>query len=124
MKALRRLTHGRDRERQPCVRVPEVYLGFSRGEDGYIAMDFVQGVRIAQRKAPKGNYYEEDIEVVVAVVQQLVDIEMPAGTAPDPVISLGCFVEYLSAFKYPCTVGHLVAQMNRVCCPLAFGTLH
>ena len=36
------------------VRIPNVYLGFSRGDRGYIVMDFVQGTTIAQRRSPKG----------------------------------------------------------------------
>jgi hypothetical protein len=107
--------------------VPEVYLGFSREGDGYIVMDFVQGTTLAQLKSPKGNYYKEDIKAVAAAVQQLIDIKMPAGTAPGPVggglIGHDFFVDCLSALKYP-TVGHLEAQINEVIFPLAFGTSH
>ena len=109
------------------VCVPEVYLGFSRGRRGYIVMDFVQGTTFAERKSPRGYYYKNDIKAVAAAVQQLTDIKMPAGTAPGPVGG-GCighdfFVECLSTLKYP-TVRHLEAQINEVCFPLAFGTLH
>jgi hypothetical protein len=97
------------------VCVPEVYLGFSRENRGYIVMDFVQGTTLAQRKSPKGSYYKNDIKVVAAALQQLIDIKMPTGTAPGPVgggrIGHDFFVECLSALKYP-TVGHLEAQIN------------
>jgi len=109
------------------VRVPKVYLGFSRGNRGYIVMDFVQGTTLAQRKSPKGYYYKKDIEAVATAVQQLTDIKMPMGTAPGPVgggyIDHDFFVDCLSALEYP-TVGHLEAQINEVCFPLAFGTSH
>ena len=108
-------------------RVPEVYLGFSRGITGYIVMDFVTGTTLAQRKSPKGNYHKDDINAAAAAVKQLTDIKMPAGTAPGPVgggrIGHNFFDECLSALKYP-TVGHLEAQINEVCFPLAFGTSH
>ncbi|KAI5997519.1 hypothetical protein EDD15DRAFT_2364241 [Pisolithus albus] len=38
------------------VRVPDVHLGFSRGRQGYIVMDYVCGETIANRKSPTGNY--------------------------------------------------------------------
>jgi hypothetical protein len=105
--------------------VPEVYLGFSRGERGYIVMDFVRGTTLAERKSPKGNYDKNDIEAVAAAFQQLIDIKMPPGTAPGPVGG-GCighdfFVDCLSALQYT-KVRQLEAQINRVCFPLAFGT--
>jgi hypothetical protein len=109
------------------IRVPEVHLGFSRGYHAYIVMDFVRGTTLAERKSPAGNYYKNDIKAVAAAVQQLTDIKMPTGTAPGPVggglIGHDFFVECLSALKYP-TVGHLEAQINQVCFPLAFGTSH
>ena len=109
------------------VRIPNVYLGFSRGDRGYIVMDFVQGTTFAQRKSPKGYYYKKDIGVVAAAVRQLIDIKMPVGTAPGPVgggyIGHDFFVECLSALAYP-TVRHLEEQINEVCVPLAFGAPH
>ena len=109
------------------VRVPKVHLGFSREKRGYIVMDFVQGVTIAERKLPKGNYDKNDIKAVAAAVQQLINIKMPPGTTPGPVgggrIGHDFFVDCLSTLKYP-TVGHLKTQINEVCFPLAFGTSH
>ena len=109
------------------VRVPEVHLGFSRGKRGYIVMDFVQGATFAKCKSSKGNCYKNDIKAVAAAVQQLTNIRMPAGTTPGPVgggrIGNDFFVECLSALEYP-TVGHLEAQINEVCFPLAFGASH
>ncbi|CAA7268322.1 unnamed protein product [Cyclocybe aegerita] len=99
------------------VRVPEVYLGFSRGKRGYIVMDFVQGTTLAQRKSILGYYDDNDIKAVAAAVQQLTDIKMPAGTAPGPVhgghIGHDFFVDCLSTLKY-FTVGDLEAQINKV----------
>lgn len=107
------------------VRVPEVYLGFSRGKWGYIVMDFVQGTTLANRKSPRGNYYKDDIKAVAAAVKQLTDIKMPANTAPGPVggglIGHDFFAESLSTLTYS-TVGQLEAQINRVCFPLASGS--
>ena len=109
------------------VRVPKVHHGFSREKRGYIVMDFVQGVTIAERKSPKGNYDRNDIKAVAAAVQQLINIKMPPGTAPGPVgggrIGHDPFVDCLSTFKYP-TVGHLETQINEVRFPLAFGASH
>jgi len=104
-------------------RVPNVYLGFSRGECGYIVMDCVQGTTLAQRMLLKGYYEKKDIKAVAAAFQQLTDIKLPAGTAPGPVggglIGHDFFVDCLSALKYP-TVESLEAQINEVCFPLAF----
>ncbi|KAI0037763.1 hypothetical protein FA95DRAFT_1613902 [Auriscalpium vulgare] len=109
------------------VRVPEVYLGFSRRQCSYLVMDFVQGTTFAQRKSPKGRHSKDDIEAVAAAVRQLIEIKMPAGTAPGPIgggfIGHNLFVEGMSSLEYP-TVGHLEAQLNEVCFPLAFGALH
>ena len=66
------------------VRVPNVHPGFSRGQRGYIVMDFVHGETIAERKFPEGNYHKKDIEAVAAAVQQLIGIKIPPGTAPGP----------------------------------------
>jgi hypothetical protein len=108
-------------------RVPKVYLGFRRGECGYIVMDFVQGTTLAKGKSPEGYYDKKDMEDVAAAFQQLTDIKMPAGTAPGPVggglIGHDFFVDCLSALKYP-TVESLEAQINEVCFPLAFGILY
>ena len=107
---------------ESVVRVPEVYLGFSRGRRGYIVMDFVGGTTLAQRKRNR-RYEKKDIEVVAAAVQQLTKITMPAGTAPGPVggglIGHDFFVECLSAIRYA-TVRDLEVQINNVCLPLAF----
>ncbi|TRM70298.1 hypothetical protein BD626DRAFT_26966 [Schizophyllum amplum] len=65
--------------------IPNVHLGFSRGTRGYIAMDFVQGTTIAQRKALKGGYLVDDKIAVAAAIQQLISIKVPATTAPGPV---------------------------------------
>jgi hypothetical protein len=109
------------------VRVPEVYLGFSRGKLGYIVLDFVQGTTLAQCKTPSGTYYKKDFEAVATAVHQLIDIKMPAGTAPGPVgggyIGHDFFVEYLSAVEYP-TVGSLEADVYELCFLLAIGISH
>ncbi|KAI5982254.1 hypothetical protein EDD15DRAFT_155476 [Pisolithus albus] len=99
------------------VRVPDVHLGFSRGRRAYIVMDYVHGKTIDNRKSPAGNYYKKDVEAAVAAVKQLINIKMPADTAPGPVggglIGHDFFVECLSARKYS-TVGQLEAQVNEV----------
>nr|VWO99154.1 Protein kinase domain-containing protein [Ganoderma boninense] len=100
-----------------AFRIPHVYLGFSRGKRGYIVMDFVLGATIAQRKLPNGSYDKKDIKAVAAAVQQLIDIRMPANTAPGPfgggLIGHDFFVESLSSITYP-SVAHLEAQINEV----------
>ena len=82
---------------------------------------------MAKRKLPEGTYDKKDIEAVAAAVQQLTRIKMPPGTAPGPVgggpIGHDFFVDCLSTLVYP-TVGHLEAQINKVCFPLALGTSH
>lgn len=99
------------------VRVPDVHLGFSRGGRGYIVMDYVHGKTIDNRKSPTGNYYEKDVEAAAAAVKQLIDVKMPADTAPGPVgggfIGHDFFVDFLSDCKYS-TVGQLQAQVNEV----------
>jgi hypothetical protein len=91
-----------------AVRIPNVYLGFSRVNRGYIVMDFVPGATLAQRKSPTGSYNKNDIKAVVAAVQQLINIKMPAGTAPGPVggglIGHDFFVESLSSIRYDLVV--------------------
>ncbi|KAI0061531.1 hypothetical protein BV25DRAFT_763941 [Artomyces pyxidatus] len=81
-------------------------------------MDFVHGTTIAKRKtAPKTLYHKSDITAVAVAYKQLVDIKMPAGTAPGPVgggrIGHDFFVESMSTLTYP-TVGHLEAQINEI----------
>ena len=106
------------------VRVPEVYLIFSREECGYIVMELVEGTTFAKRT---GKYGKDDIKAVAAAVRRLTDIKMPAGTAPGPIgggrIGHDFFVDFLSTLEYP-TVGHLEDQINAVCFPLTFSTSH
>ncbi|PIL29040.1 hypothetical protein GSI_09088 [Ganoderma sinense ZZ0214-1] len=100
-----------------AVRVPYVYRGFSRGNRGYIVMDYVQGATPAQRKSPAGYYQKKDIQAVAAALQQLISIRMPTGTAPGPVggglIGHDFFVDDLSTLPYP-SVEILEAQINEV----------
>ncbi|KAI0324548.1 hypothetical protein GY45DRAFT_1262642 [Cubamyces sp. BRFM 1775] len=102
---------------ESTFRVPHVYLGFLRGRRGYIVMDFVLGATIARRKSPSGSYDKNDIKAVAAAVQQLINIRMPANTAPGPVgggfIGHDFFVESLSSITYS-SVAHLEAQVNEV----------
>jgi hypothetical protein len=69
-------------------------------------------------------HYKKDIKAVATAVQQLIDSKTPAGTAPGPVGDgyIGChfFAVCLSALEHPIG-GHLQAQINKVCFPLAFG---
>lgn len=109
------------------VRVPEVYLIFSREECRYMVMEYVEGTTFAKRKSSTGKYEKADIEAVANAVRRLTDIKMPPGTAPGPIGS-GCighdfFVECLSTLEYP-TVKHLEDQINAVYFPLTFSTSH
>ncbi|KAI5992973.1 hypothetical protein EDD15DRAFT_2367773 [Pisolithus albus] len=99
------------------VRVPDVHLGFSGGRQGYIVKDYVRGETIANRKSPTGNYYKKDVKAAVAAVKRLINITMPADTAPGPVggglIGNSFFVECMSSREYS-TVRQLQAQVNEV----------
>lgn len=109
------------------VRVPEVYLVFSREKCSYIVMEFVSGTTFAKRKSTTGKYEQDDINAVAAAVRRLVDINMPPGTAPGPIgggrIGHDFFVDFLSTLEYP-TVGHLEDHINAVCFPLTFSASH
>jgi hypothetical protein len=67
------------------VRVPEVYLIFSRDSCGYIVMEFVEGTTFAKRKSGTGQYERDEMRAVADAVCRLVEIKMPADTAPGPI---------------------------------------
>jgi hypothetical protein len=110
-----------------AVHIPNVYLGFSHGNRGYIVTDFILGARLAQCKLPTGSYYKNDIKAIATAIQQLINIKIPMGTAPSPIgsslIGHDFFVKSLSLIRYN-LVAHLEAQINEVFFLLAFGTLH
>ncbi|KAI9512712.1 hypothetical protein F5148DRAFT_973101, partial [Russula earlei] len=89
------------------VRVPEVYLIFSRGTWAYIVMELAGGMTFAKRKLDKGNYGEDNMKA----------IKMPVDTSPGYIgggrIGHDFFVECLSKLEYH-TVGDLEEHINRV----------
>jgi hypothetical protein len=64
------------------VGVPDVYLVFSRGNCRYIVMQHVEGVTVGSRQSSSGKYAEDDLKAVVAAVEWLLTLRMPADTPP------------------------------------------
>ncbi|KAH7887172.1 hypothetical protein F5I97DRAFT_1806848, partial [Phlebopus sp. FC_14] len=100
---------------ESIVCVPEVYVIFSWGRCRFIVMQFVEGTTFAGRKLPKGMYKRDEMQAVANAVRRLVDIKMPAGTAPGPIggghIGHDFFLDSMSTIEYP-TVEHLENQIN------------
>ena len=109
------------------VRVPEVYAVFSRGGCRYIVMEHVGGTTFASRKSSSGGYDKKEVQAVADAVTQLVNIKLPAGSAPGPIgggfIHHDFFYETRSTLIYP-TVEMLEQHINKVCFPLVFSTSH
>jgi len=109
------------------VRVPNVYLVFLRGRYRYIVMQHVAGDTVASRRLTTGKYIEGDLAAVAAAVRQLISIRVPAGTPPGYAgggpIGHAFFLDCRSSCEYP-TVGHLQAQVNKVCFQVTFSTSH
>jgi hypothetical protein len=109
------------------VRVPDVYLVFLRGRCRYIVMQHVAGDTVASRRLSTGKYAKGDLAAVAAAVKQLVSIRVPAGTPPGHVgggpIGHDFFLDCESSCEYP-TVGHLQAQVNKVCFQVTLSTSH
>jgi hypothetical protein len=112
-----------------AVRIPKVYLVFSRESCRYIIMDKVEGNTVASRQPSKGRYAQGDLKAVATAIKQLTTSSIRAlpNTRPGPVggglIGHDFFLECQTTREYP-TVGHLEAQINNVCFQLAFSTWH
>ncbi|CAA7259041.1 unnamed protein product [Cyclocybe aegerita] len=65
-----------------AVRVPKVYLVFSRERCRYIIMEYVAGDTVASRRLSDGKYVKDDLAAVAAAVKQLISIRVPAGASP------------------------------------------
>ena len=64
------------------VRVPEVYLVFSRESCRYIAMQYVAGDTVARGQPRAGRYAEGDVAALPAAIKRPISLGVPADTSP------------------------------------------
>jgi len=102
------------------VRVPKVYLVFSREPCRYIIMDKVVGNTVASRQPSKRRHAEGDLEAVAAAIGRLTSIRAPPNTPPGHIgggfIGHDFFLECQATCEYS-TVGDLEAQINNLLAP-------
>lgn len=101
-----------------AVHVPEVYFEFVRGGLRYIAMEYIPGDTVEQRRVANGGKFRtEDIEKVAAAIQQLISLRVPADTPPGPIsggtIWHNFFNDDEAPVVYPSSA-HLQDHINRV----------
>ncbi|TDL19625.1 hypothetical protein BD410DRAFT_434290 [Rickenella mellea] len=101
-----------------AVHVPAVYLAFMADGRGYIVMEFVPGLTVAQRLSEPGADAKNMYQAVGRAVQQLIAHRAPTGTTQPGPVGGGCirhdfFPDRESAIAYP-TVGVLQEHVNRI----------